>query len=271
MPRVVHLRVYAELNDLIPSSWRGRWVPHLINGSVAVRDLVERVGIPHTEVDLVLVDGESVGLGHTVHGDEHISVFPVFETLDITAIQKVRPQPLRRTAFVLDVHLGRLARYLRMMGFDCRYDRTADDTDLAARAAGGCILLTRDRGLLKRRTVTHGYLVRARHPRAQAAEILRRFDLLAQIAPFTRCVVCNERLVALDPEAVPASVPPRVRERQAEFARCPGCGAVYWKGTHHRAMTETIRAIVEEAGSGPTRTWEPAPTRPPSRSSPERA
>lgn len=226
-------------------------MPCEIAASPAVKDLIERMGVPHTEVDLILVNGQSVGLAHPVETGDRVSVFPVFESLDISPIQHVRPAPLRRTAFVLDVHLGRLARYLRMLGFDCLYDHDLDDAELARLSSKGRILLTRDRGLLKRRTVTHGYLVRDRYPLCQAAEVVRRFDLSDQIQPFTRCLACNEFLKAIPPEEVPASVPARVRSHHRGFARCTGCGSVFWRGSHYRAMVAMIRTITETAMSVP--------------------
>ncbi len=242
------VRLYAELNDLA----RGRKgsVVHEFVGCVAVRDLIERMGIPHTEVDLVLVNGESVGLDHVVCDGDRVSVFPVFESIDVSSIQRVRERPLRRTGFVLDVHLGALARILRMFGFDALYRTDADDDELAEMASEGRILLTRDRGLLKRRAITHGYLVRHTRPRDQAAEVLRRFDLLGQARPFTRCIACNGVLEALSPDLLPPEVPPRVRATHEEFSRCPSCGRVFWRGSHYRAMMATLEAIARKVREG---------------------
>ncbi|MBN1423649.1 Mut7-C ubiquitin/RNAse domain-containing protein [Candidatus Fermentibacteria bacterium] len=244
---IASIRVYAELNDLLPRRLRGTTVLQRLDAAVAVKDLIERLGIPHTEVDLILVNGESVGFDHVLGRDARVSVFPVFESLDISEVQRVRPVPLRRPSFVLDVHLGRLARYLRMLGFDTLYDRGADDADLACLASRGRILLTQDRGLLKRKVVTHGYLVRHRRPRLQAAEVLRRFDLATSVFPFSRCLLCNAPLEVLRTGIIPHTVPPRVRERCTVFARCSGCGKVFWKGSHHRAMEGTVDAIMAHA------------------------
>lgn len=239
----VFIRVYAELNELIPAHWRGRRIPQEIFSPVAVRDLIERLNIPHTEVDLVVVDKEPVGLDHVVFGGEHVAVYPVFESLDISALVRLRPTPLRQVAFVADVHLGRLARLLRLLGFDCAYRTDASDEELAVEARSR-ILLTKDRGLLKRKAVTHGFLVRARTAREQAMEVIERFDLASCVAPFTRCLACNALLEDLDPSLLPPWVPPRVRERHQTFARCPSCGRVFWPGTHYAAMEATLRGIL---------------------------
>ena len=154
------LRFYAELNDFLPPKDRHRSVERSFTGRPSIKDLIEATGVPHTEVDLLLVNGESVDFAHSVRDGDRISVYPVFESIDITAITNVRPEPLRELRFVLDVHLGRLAAYLRLAGFDTVYRNDLDDAELAGLAAGGRVLLTRDRGLLKRRAIQRGYWLR---------------------------------------------------------------------------------------------------------------
>lgn len=143
--------------------------------------MIESLGIPHTEVDLILVNDESVDFSHAVQDGDRVSVYPVFEAFDISPIVRVRPQPLRESRFVLDVHLGRLASYLRILGFDTLYRNDYDDEELAGFSRNdGRILLTRDRGILKRSEVTHGYWVRENRPREQVVGVVRRFDLAGQ-------------------------------------------------------------------------------------------
>ena len=156
MPQAT-LRFYAELNDFLPPEDRDRSVERPFKVRPSIKDLIEAAGVPHTEVDLLLVNGESVDFAYPVRDGDRISVYPVFESFDIGAVTKVRPGPLRELRFVLDVHLGRLAAYLRLAGFDTVYQNDLDDPELAGIAAGGRVLLTRDRGLLKRRAVTRGY------------------------------------------------------------------------------------------------------------------
>jgi hypothetical protein len=172
-------------------------------------------------------------------------VYPVFESLDITPIARVRPAPLREIRFVVDGHLGRLARYLRMLGFDTRWRRDARDDELAHVAAEeGRIVLTRDRGLLKRRNVTHGYCVRDADPRRQLGEVVARLDLSRCTAPFRRCLRCNELLETASKDEVMERLPPRVRERHDAFRRCLSCGRVYWAGSHHRRMERLIAEVL---------------------------
>src|ERR671919_572683 len=173
----VDLRVYAELNDFLPPESRGHTVRRPFRAHQTVKDVIEAAGVPHTEVDLVLVNGEPVDFSHRPTTGDRLAAYPVFETLDIGPINRLRPRPLREVRFVVDVHLGRLARLLRLLGFDTRWANDLDDATLAAIGqAEHRIVLTRDRGLLKRRRVTHGLFVRSELP-------VVRPRLLARIPP----------------------------------------------------------------------------------------
>jgi uncharacterized protein with PIN domain len=234
-------RFYAELNDFLPPSRRGIAFEHVFSGRPSVKDAIESLGVPHGEVDLVLLDGESVEFTAPLTDGARVSVFPMFESVDISSIARVRPEPLRETRFVLDVHLGRLAAYLRMAGFDTCWRNDCRDEELARISqAERRILLTRDRDLLKRSAVTHGYWMRQTQPRKQFLEVLRRFDLFRSVAPFTRCLRCNQLLRPVDKSQIESELPPRVRERHAEFKTCPSCHRIYWKGSHHERMKELI-------------------------------
>lgn len=237
-------RFYAELNDFLAPERRGRAFCLPLKRRASVKDAIEALGVPHTEVDLILVNGESVGFEHRVAPGDRVSVYPVFESLDVGPATRVRPQPLRVTRFVLDGHLGRLAAYLRMLGFDTLYDAGAADEELA-RLSGdeGRILLTRDRGLLKRSMVTHGYCVRSEEPREQLLEVVRRFDLSGSLRPLTRCLRCNGALQPVAKEEVAHLLEPRTLAYYTEFHRCQTCGRVYWPGSH----LEHMRALIASA------------------------
>jgi hypothetical protein len=154
-------RFYAELNDFLPPARRMTAFEHPFLDAAPVKDMIESFGVPHTEIDLILANGASVDFAYLVQDGDHISVYPVFEALDITPVLRLRPQPLRESRFVLDAHLGRLAGYLRMAGFDTLYRNDFTDPELAYISHDEHrILLTRDIGLLKRSMVTHGYFVR---------------------------------------------------------------------------------------------------------------
>lgn len=245
----VEVRFYAELCDLLAPRHRSGLVSHRLLPTQSVKDLVESYGVPHTEVDVILADGESVGFDHLPSAGERISVYPVFEAFDIRPLVRLRPEPLRRTRFVLDGHLGKLARRLRLLGLDCLYAADADDEDLLEISVHGPrILLTRDRFLLRRAVVTHGYLVRSDRPHEQVREVLRRFQLSSSLAPFTRCPACNGELVSVDKQAIEHRLPPGTRRTFERFRTCPDCGRDYWRGAHRAGLDRIVsEALAAEA------------------------
>jgi uncharacterized protein with PIN domain len=247
----VTVRFYAELNDLLPLERRQRDVEVPLPSPRSVKDLVEALGVPHTEVDLILVNGRPAGFAYALAAGDRISVYPVFEAFDLAGVvgvdeaARLRPRPLRDTRFVLDGHLGKLARYLRLLGFDALWSSDATDEELASvSCAERRILLTRDRGLLKRSEVTHGACVRSTDPKTQLAEVVARFQLSGSTRPFTRCLACNAPLVAVEKTGVAARLPPRVREAYDELWLCPACDKVYWKGSHYDRMRRMLGDVL---------------------------
>jgi uncharacterized protein with PIN domain/sulfur carrier protein ThiS len=254
-PKRACFRFYAELNDFLPAARRQVAFAHSFEGRVSVKHLIEALGIPHPEVDLVLVNGQSVDFSYLVQDGDRISVYPVFESIDITPFDqahgaplvRVRPRPLREPRFILDTHLGQLATYLRMLGFDTLYRNDYTDQELArVSSAEGRILLTRDRGLLKRAVVTHGYCVREMDPRKRLVEVLRRFDLFGAIRPFRRCIRCNGLLQPVSKQAISHRLPPKTRQYYDEFRVCEDCEQIYWKGSHYQRMQEFIARVLEQ-------------------------
>lgn len=244
-PSVALFRFYAELNDFLPMDRRGREAPYAFQGSPAVKDAIEAQGVPHPEVDLILADGISVGFDHRLRHAQRIAVYPVFEALDISPVLRLRERPLRRTRFVVDGHLGRLARGLRLLGFDTVWRRDFPDAEIIGQSLReGRLILTRDRGLLRIREVTRGYWVRATDPEAQMREVIGRFDLASQAAPFSRCTVCNGRIACATKEEVLERLPPRTRLRYEEFGACADCRRVYWKGPHYEALRALVARLL---------------------------
>lgn len=240
----VDLRVYAELNDFLAPGLRGTTMRRPFQPHQTVKDVVEAAGIPHTEVDLIVVNGESVDLSYRPAVGDRLAVYPVFERLDIGPIGRLRPRPLRDPRFVVDVHLGRLARLMRLVGFDTRWDRDLDDEALASvSATQHRILLTRDRGLLKRRNVTHGLFVRSERPMDQAVEVLRRLDLADRTAPFSRCLRCGDRLADVAKADVLDRLEPLTRRHYDDFRRCVTCQQIYWGGSHRDRLDDVVRQI----------------------------
>ena len=239
----VIFRFYQELNDFLAPRRRQREFAYACAQSATTKNAIEALGVPHTEVELVLVNGESVGLDRRLHDGDRVAVYPKFEALDVSPLLRVRAQPLRVTRFVADAHLGGLARLLRMMGFDTLYDNHFHDDDLVDVAlTQHRIVLTRDRELLKRRSVTHGCFVRALQPQRQLREVFERLDLARSARPFTLCIECNAPLTAVDKASVAELLPPSVRARHERFSTCGVCARIFWEGSHWQRM----RAIIEE-------------------------
>jgi uncharacterized protein with PIN domain len=244
MPRA-YFRFYEELNDFLPPSQRKVTFEHEWHGADSIKHLIESIGVPHTEVDLIVVNGESVDFAYHPQDGDRISVYPVFESIDISPLTRLRPQPLRETQFVADGHLGRLAAYLRMLGFDTWWRFDADDATLAKVSSDEHrILLTRDRGLLKRGLVTHGYYIRANLPRDQLREVIERFDLRRAARPFTRCLVCNGSLQPVLKDEIKDQLLSDTIHHYQEFWRCAQCGKVYWQGSHYWRMEKLLKEIL---------------------------
>lgn len=213
--------------------------------------MIEACGVPHTEVDLILANSRSVDFSYVVQDGDRISVFPRFESLDISPILNVRPEPLREVRFVADNHLGRLTRFLRLLGLDTRYEQDWSDPELVRISTSEHrILLTRDVELLKNGSLIHGYYVRATDPRKQLTEIVRRFHLSRRLAPFSRCMVCNGVLASVDKEAIAHRLPPETRTHVDHFAVCTTCDKVYWEGAHYPELLRIV-ALARQADARP--------------------
>jgi len=246
----VTVRVYGPLNDFLPADHRQvTWMP-VVHGHPTVKDLIESLGVPHPEIDLILANGISVPFDYAVQSADRIAVYPRFTNVDIGTLTRVRPPPPDTVRFVVDVHLGKLARHLRLIGLDTAYRPDANDAELAELAdRERRILLTRDQGLLKRRVVVHGYFVRETRPHPQLVEVLRRFGPL-DLQPFSRCLRCNDVLREVPKSAIDAALLPRTRQHYDQFQACAGCGRIYWKGSHWERLMHVIDAAREEADHG---------------------
>ena len=244
----VELRFYEELNDFLAPHLRKASFCHALGRRTSVKDLIESFGVPHTEVDLILVNGESVDFSRLVSDGDRISVYPVFESLDIRPLVRLRPRPLRTPRFVVDVNLGRLARYLRLLGFDCLYRNDYNDAQVAQIACDESrILLTRDRALLQRKIITHGCFVRATDPRRQVQEILQRLDLYEEIRPFTRCTRCNGEVHAVNKTDIEHRLEPKTRRYYQNFLMCASCQQIYWQGSHYARAKRLVSVLSARA------------------------
>jgi uncharacterized protein with PIN domain len=235
-----HFTFRPDLNSfLAPSRREGAFAYSFENGQ-SVKHLIEAAGVPHTEVGRIVVNSRPTGFEYQVQQDDRVIVFPA------DAANSPLPGAAR---FVLDNHLGRLAAYLRMLGFDVVYRNDFDDDELVQiSAAEERILLTRDRRMLMRKMVRSGYCLRSLDSRKQLDEVLRRFDLYRQVLPFQRCLRCNTPLEIISKDAVLDRLEPLTRLYFADFRICPACGQIYWKGSHYEHMQEIIKEIQNRAG-----------------------
>jgi len=208
------------------------------DGTSTLGHLVEATGVPLPEVGSLLVNGTRARPSHQpVPGDR----------IRVGAIG--RPQPLPEPRFLLDVHLGALARRMRLVGLDTAYANDLDDDTLIDLAnAGRRVLLTKDRGLLKRRRLWLGAYVRGDHADEQLTDVLDRFA--PPLAPWTRCVACNGELHPAPKEDVAGQLLPGTRRTYDEFSRCSQCGRVYWRGAHSRRLAKIVAAATQASERG---------------------
>ena len=247
----IRLRFYAELNNFLPRSERQKSFYYSFPGPITVKEVIESMKVPPAEVDLILVNGKSVGFDYHVNNSDYISVYPVFEHFNISSVSMLRKVPLRITRFILDAHLGKLAKYLRMFGFDTLYKNDYPDKTIRQTAAQESrIILTRDRDLLNHKDVTHGYYVRSIDPKDQLTEIMAKFDLYPQAKPFSRCLNCNNVLLSINKEEIAGLIDPDTFRIYNEFFKCMSCDKIFWKGSHYQHMKEFME---ENTNSGQNR------------------
>ena len=241
MLKKITLRFYEELNDFLPSSKRKKRFEHSFIDRTSVKDMTESFGVPHTEVDLILVNGNSVDFSYLVNDGDDISVYPMFESLDITDLQHLRAKPLRKPKFILDVHLGTLAKYMRMLGFDTLYQNNYEDEEIVKISLKEKrTILTKGRGILKRSEARHGHWIRSSTTMDQLIEVIKRFDLKEQTKELSRCLLCNSLLKIIAKEKVIGRLPRKIKELQNKFYYCENCDKIFWKGSHYTQMKGII-------------------------------
>lgn len=238
---IAYFRFYEELNDFLPPDLRKQTINHSFSGRPGIKDPIEAIGIPHSEIELIVVNDQSVGFDYQLKHNDRVAVYPMFESMDVSTLVRLRDKPLRKTAFVVDVNLGKLARYLRQCGFDTVYSNKYSDRDVVDTSLDEHrIILTRDRRLLFHKLITHGYWVRNVNPEDQLKEVIYRFDLLENIQPFHRCIECNGDIEPVPKDNVINQLEPLTRKYYKEFYRCLSCGKIYWKGSHYQHMLKRL-------------------------------
>lgn len=236
---------HADLKIFLSESRKNQPFTHQFKNTPSIKDAIESLGVPHPEVHIIIVNGVSVDFSYLLQDSDRCHIYPIFASVYIAEIVPLRPAPEPR--FVLDLHLGTLAKYLRRLGFDTLYRNDYPDEELAyVSSTENRILLTRDIGLLKRGIVTHGYWVRDKAPRQQLREVLQRFNLFEEIKPFSRCINCNGSVKSVAKESITEQIPAKTRENHDEFRQCIDCGKIYWKGSHYEKMRQFIADVRDE-------------------------
>lgn len=242
---VAYFQFHAELNDFLPRHKRQVKILYSFTERASIKDTIESLGVPHTEVDCIEVNGKNVDFSYIVRDADNINIYPISARNLIKPKIELRPKNLNTICFVLDIHLGKLATSLRLLGFDTLYRNDYEDEELAIIShKQSRILLTRDKGLLMRSLVTYGYYVRNTNPQQQIIEVLRRFDLFNAILPFQRCLRCNGLLKPVAKEFVIDRLPETVQLQVDEFHRCQDCYQLYWKGSHYERLQQFVESVV---------------------------
>jgi uncharacterized protein len=238
----VRLKFHDDLTFFLKSKTSGEVIERNLAEKTSVKDVIESCGVPHPEVDLILVNKEPVDFSHSIVKDADIDLYPVQSQCLLFEEKRLQVRSIKR--FVADGHLGTLARNLRLLGFDVAYDREAQDRQLLSVMQGEeRALLTRDRRLLMHAIVRHGYCPRSQNADEQTIEVIRRFDLFGSIAPFTRCLRCNAPVQKVLKTDVIEKLEPLTKIYYEEFRRCTGCGQIYWAGSHFSKLQRRLEKI----------------------------
>jgi uncharacterized protein len=239
---------HEELNDFLPSERRGREFPVPCARNATTKHMIEALGVPHTEVELILVNGQPVGFDRLLRDGDQVAVYPRFDSLAIKPLLRLREWPLPVIHFVADSHLGGLARLLRMAGFDTLYRNDYLDSAIAEIAGRERrIVLTRDRDLLKQRGISHGCYVHALKPARQFGEIVARLNLARNFRPFTLCLECNAPVRAIKKRSICRDLPPSINARHEYFTICDLCGRVFWEGSHWQRMRQLLETTIAQS------------------------
>lgn len=242
---------HGSLNDFLTEEDRGHALEYRVGSAPAIKDAIEATGVPHPEIGLVIAGGEALPFSYLLKGGEEVHIYPHHE---IPQAFKHLVAPLlperggEGPAFIVDVHLGRLARYLRVAGIDTLYENEdmGDEKIAAISSREERIVLTRDVGLLKRSAVQYGHWIRNKNSRAQLREVVSHYGLKRHFIPFSRCVHCNGLIRPIEKTAVEEKLPPGIRRDFKSFFSCTSCGHIYWEGSHYKRIVELLRSLSKE-------------------------
>lgn len=244
MDRPATLTFAGELRDLLRRPGPDGRVVYPVRRAASIKDVIESLGPPHTEVYAITVGDRPVGFGHKLAPGDTVAIHPAVFPIDVTRPTCLRPEPLSGLRFLVDANAGRLATLLRLLGFDAAFVPDIRDDILADLAADeGRVVLSRDRNCLKRAKITYGRVIRANAPPSQLRDVLTAFGLTPPYAAFSRCLRCNRLLVTVDKAAIENRLLPKTRKYYEDFSQCPQCKRLYWAGSHHETMQGWIRQL----------------------------
>lgn len=239
-------RFYEELNDFLPKQKRKVDFEAAFKWKRSIKDMIEALGVPHTEIDLILVNGKSKDFSYITQDGDRVSVYPAFESLNIEDVTRLRKIPLRRTKFIADIHLGDIVKYMRALGLDVYFDPSLSHRKIIEISGReNRIILTRSIKLLKFREITHGIFVRPGTTERAIIWILGYLDIKDRVRPFSRCLRCNNLLAPVPKERIAERIPPKTKGFCDEYSHCKSCDRIYWKGTHFIKMMKVIDRILE--------------------------
>ena len=222
-----------------------RVLNHNFDRRASIKDVIESLGIPHAEIERLLVNGKDVTFDYITKDTDQIDVFVLTPPFDVFSPSVLRPEPLGEIRFVIDVNVGKLATFLRMSGFDTFYKNGMTDPELAEICEQEKrILLTKDCNLLKRKNVVFGHLVREVDPKKQLAETINLFSLIDKVLPFSRCLVCNQNLVPVAKEQIIHRLKPLTKKYYDSFHICMECDKLYWRGSHREKMEKVLKSVL---------------------------
>lgn len=247
MNNTASFRFYGSLNDFLPAAKKDSWLSYNFKGNPALKDAIEAIGIPHPEVFAILVNKVAVGFSQPLQAQQQVDVYPAEITPVLPENYLLKDKYPAAERFILDVHLGKLTKTLRMLGFDCRYENEQSDQAIAFIAEKeNRIVLTRDVGLLKHKAIRWGYWLRSQKPEEQLEEVILYFNLQNSCSPFSRCLGCNGRIGKVAKECVLNKLPPQTKKYFNEFSQCYSCRQVYWKGSHYERMQGFLGKMLKD-------------------------
>ena len=240
-PIVVHLKFFGSLSDFLPLSQKNKWIEVGLHDHAAVKDTIESCGVPHTEVESLFINGRSCRFSRRLFDGDRVTAYPYRRKVGGRWTRALRRAAPKRPRFILDIHLGKLARHLRLLGLDARYETDLTDEGIVRIAeVEKRVVLTRDIGLLKHKSIVHALWVRSKDPVEQLKEVLAKFDLNKILKPFSRCLECNGKIAMVAKRRIEDRLPPKVREFHRRFYLCQDCEKIYWQGSHYEWLSKFV-------------------------------